>query len=103
VIAVRENQPKLREALADAFHKQIDQDLEDLRCGLQTTLDESPGRIDERSCCVRKIPVRSVPQESGRGTRPLASRQESLGKPMGPKPLRLDSHPEPSPVLPVVE
>ena len=57
VIAVKDHPPKLREALADAFHKQIDQDLEDLRYSIHTTLDESHGRIDERAYFVRKIPI----------------------------------------------
>lgn len=56
VIAVKDNQPKLREAMATYFEGHLDRDLEDLQYRRHETSDEAHGRIDERSYLVTKIP-----------------------------------------------
>jgi predicted transposase YbfD/YdcC len=56
VLAVKDNQPKLREAIATYFEDHLDRDLEDLRYRRHETSDEAHGRIDERSYVVTKIP-----------------------------------------------
>jgi len=60
VIAVKDNQPKLHEAIRELIRKQLDDDYEDLRYKVYETLDESHGRIDERTYRVIKLP-RSFP------------------------------------------
>jgi predicted transposase YbfD/YdcC len=56
VIAVKDNQPRLRAAVADYFAEHLERDLEDLRYRCQETLEEGHGRIDERSYVVTRIP-----------------------------------------------
>ena len=56
VIAVKDNQPKLLEAIQNEFYDQIDRDLEDLQYRLYETRDERHGRIDERSYAITKVP-----------------------------------------------
>jgi predicted transposase YbfD/YdcC len=57
VIAVKDNQPKLREAIATHFHKHLENDLEDLRYRCQETSDTGHGRIDERSYVLTRVPA----------------------------------------------
>jgi predicted transposase YbfD/YdcC len=57
VIAVKDNQPSLREAIAGHFLKHIERDLEDLRYRHFETTDKGHGRIDERSYCLCKVPT----------------------------------------------
>jgi predicted transposase YbfD/YdcC len=56
VIAVKDNQPKLYDAIASFFEKQIERDLEDLQYRVYETRDESHGRIDERSYYITRTP-----------------------------------------------
>lgn len=56
VIAVKDNQPKLRQAIATYFEDHLERDLEDLRYRSHETSDEAHGRIDERSYVLTKIP-----------------------------------------------
>jgi predicted transposase YbfD/YdcC len=57
VIAVKDNQPKLREAIAAHFEKHLENDLEDLRYRSHETSDAGHGRIDERSYYLTKVPA----------------------------------------------
>jgi predicted transposase YbfD/YdcC len=57
VIAVKDNQPKLREAIAEHFLSHVERDLEDLRYRHFETSESGHGRFDERSYCLSKIPV----------------------------------------------
>jgi predicted transposase YbfD/YdcC len=57
VIAVKDNQPSLREAIAGHFLKHIESDLEDLRYRHFETSDKGHGRLDERSYCLCKVPT----------------------------------------------
>jgi len=57
VIAVKDNQPKLRNAIESHFAKHLETNLEDLRYRCYETYDESHGRIDERSYYLTKLPV----------------------------------------------
>ncbi len=56
VIAVKDNQPKLREAIAEHFIKHVERDLQDLRYRHFETSETGHGRLDERSYCLSKIP-----------------------------------------------
>jgi predicted transposase YbfD/YdcC len=56
VIAVKDNQPKLREAIAAHFLKHLERDLEDLRYRRSETSDAGHGRIDERSYYLTRVP-----------------------------------------------
>jgi predicted transposase YbfD/YdcC len=56
VIAVKDNQPKLREAMGAYFEKHLERDLEDLRYRSQETTDQGHGRLDERSYFLTKVP-----------------------------------------------
>ena len=57
VIAVKDNQPSLREAIHAHFETHLENDLEDLRYRSHETRDESHGRIDERSYFLSQVPV----------------------------------------------
>ena len=57
VIAVKDNQPKLREAIAAHLLSHIERDLEDLRYRQFETSDEGHGRLDERSYYLTKVPA----------------------------------------------
>jgi predicted transposase YbfD/YdcC len=57
VIAVKDNQPKLREAVAGYFLKHLERDLEDLCYRRFETSDDGHGRLDERSYYLTKIPA----------------------------------------------
>jgi predicted transposase YbfD/YdcC len=56
VIAVKDNQPKLREAIETFFIDHLERDLADLRYRCVETRDEGHGRIDERSYYLTKMP-----------------------------------------------
>lgn len=56
VIAVKDNQPKLREAIAAYFVEHLERDLEDLRYRCHETSDAGHGRIDERSYLLTRVP-----------------------------------------------
>jgi predicted transposase YbfD/YdcC len=56
VIAVKDNQPKLREAIESYFHAHLEQDFEDLRRRCHETTEKGHGRLDERAYCLTKVP-----------------------------------------------
>jgi predicted transposase YbfD/YdcC len=56
VINLKDNQPKLREAIEAHFNKQMELDLEYLQYRSHETSESSHGRIDERSYFLTKIP-----------------------------------------------
>jgi predicted transposase YbfD/YdcC len=56
VIAVKDNQPNLREAIAAHFLKHLENDLEDLRYRRCETSEAGHGRLDERSYFLTKVP-----------------------------------------------
>jgi predicted transposase YbfD/YdcC len=56
VIAVKDNQPKLREEIAAYFLAHLERDLEDLQYRRHEASDEGHGRIDERSYYLTKVP-----------------------------------------------
>ena len=56
VIAVKDNQPKLREAIVSYFTEHLNRDLEDLQYRSHETRDDAHGRIDERSYFLTKVP-----------------------------------------------
>jgi predicted transposase YbfD/YdcC len=63
VIAVKDNQPKLKEAIENHFQHHLERDLEDLQYRYHETRDEGHGRIDERSYYLTKVPVDFAPAE----------------------------------------
>jgi predicted transposase YbfD/YdcC len=56
VIAVKDNQPKLREAIAEYFLEHLERDLEDLKYRSHETSEAGHGRCDERSYFLTKVP-----------------------------------------------
>lgn len=56
VIAVKDNQPKLREAIAGFFLEHLERDMEDLKYRTHETQEEGHGRVDERSYDLTKVP-----------------------------------------------
>jgi predicted transposase YbfD/YdcC len=56
VIAVKDNQPKLKAAIQTFFEEQIHRDFEDLRYRTHETTDEGHGRLDERAYYLTKTP-----------------------------------------------
>ena len=56
VIAVKDNQPKLREAITTCVLEQLDRDLKDLKYRTHETTDRGHGRVDERSYFLSKVP-----------------------------------------------
>jgi predicted transposase YbfD/YdcC len=56
VISVKDNQPKLREAIETYFEKHLESDLEDLRYRSHETSEAAHGRIDERSYLLTTVP-----------------------------------------------
>jgi predicted transposase YbfD/YdcC len=56
VIAVKDNQPKLREAIEAYFHEHLVQDFEELRYRYHETSEEGHGRTDERSYYLTRVP-----------------------------------------------
>lgn len=63
VIAVKDNQPKLKAAIESFFHEQIQRDLEDLQYRVHETRDDGHGRIDERTYYITKTPRDFAPAE----------------------------------------
>ena len=63
VIAVKDNQPKLKAAIQTFFAEQVGRDFEDLRYRTIETTDESHGRIDERAYYLTKTPSHFQPSE----------------------------------------
>ncbi len=57
VIAVKDNQPTLREAIESHFEKHLEGDFEDLQYRHHETHEEAHGRIDERSYYLTKVPT----------------------------------------------
>lgn len=57
VIAVKDNQPTLRQAIEGYFEDHLDRAVEDLQYRIHETTDNGHGRIDERSYFLTKIPV----------------------------------------------
>ena len=56
VIAVKDNQPTLHEAVRDVVRKQLEGELEDLQYRVYDTLHDGHGRVDERTYGVMKLP-----------------------------------------------
>jgi predicted transposase YbfD/YdcC len=56
VIAVKDNRPKLLDAIPSHFWDHLERDLEDLRYRYHETRDDGHGRIDERSYSLTKVP-----------------------------------------------
>jgi predicted transposase YbfD/YdcC len=63
VIAVKDNQPKLKAAIESFFHEQIERDFEDLHYRVHETRDEAHGRIDERTYYLTKTPRDFAPAD----------------------------------------
>ena len=63
VIAVKDNQPKLKAAIESFFHEQIERDLEDLQYRVHETRDDAHGRIDERTYYLTKTPRDFAPAQ----------------------------------------
>lgn len=64
VIAVKDNQPNLREAIEGYFEEHLERGLEDLQYRSHETTDHGHGRIDERSYFLTRIPANfAVKQE----------------------------------------
>ena len=63
VIAVKDNQPKLKAAIVAHFQEQIGRDFEDLRYRSHETRDEGHGRIDERAYYLTKLPAQFGPAD----------------------------------------
>jgi predicted transposase YbfD/YdcC len=57
VIAVKDNQPKLREAVEGHFVEQLQRDVEEIEYRHHETSDEGHGRQEERSYFLTKIPA----------------------------------------------
>lgn len=56
VLAVKDNPPRLREAIENHFVDRLDCEVESLRYRMVETTESGHGRIDERSYCVTRIP-----------------------------------------------
>jgi predicted transposase YbfD/YdcC len=56
VIAVKDNQPTLHEAVREVIRQQLEGELEDLQYRVYDTLQDGHGRVDERTYGVMKIP-----------------------------------------------
>lgn len=56
VLAVKDNQPKLKVAIGTFFAEQIERGFEDLRYREYDTIDDSHGRVDERIYYICKVP-----------------------------------------------
>jgi predicted transposase YbfD/YdcC len=56
VIALKDNQPKLREAVEAYFEDHLERDLEDIQYRRHETSDQSHGRLDERAYRLTRIP-----------------------------------------------
>lgn len=56
VIAVKDNQPMLREAIETHFEKNLESDFEDIQYRTHETQEKGHGRVDERSYFVTRVP-----------------------------------------------
>jgi len=56
IVAVKENQPKLHAAIAAYFTAQIERDFADVQYRAYESEEAAPGRIDERSYFLTKVP-----------------------------------------------
>ena len=56
-MSLKNNQPKLLEAVESYFRERVDCDIEDLQYRIYETTDAGHGRIDERSYGIAKVPV----------------------------------------------
>jgi predicted transposase YbfD/YdcC len=63
VIAVKDNQPKLKAAIESLFHQQSERDFEDLQYRTYESQDHGHGRIDERAYFLAKTPRDFAPAE----------------------------------------
>jgi predicted transposase YbfD/YdcC len=63
VIAVKDNQPKLMNAIQTSFLDYLERDMEELRYRCHETRDEGHGRVDERSYCLVKRPRDFTPRK----------------------------------------
>lgn len=63
VIAVKDNQPKLKAAIKAFFDQQIERDFEELRYRTHETRDEAHGRVDERAYYLTKTPRDFAPAD----------------------------------------
>ena len=57
VLTVKDNQPKLHEAVRTFFESHLDNNFEDLQYRCRETTDSGHGRMDERSYYLAKIPA----------------------------------------------
>ena len=57
VIAVKDNQPKLREAIEKHFDEHLENDFADIQYRQCETKDEAHGRIEDRSYYLTKVPA----------------------------------------------
>jgi predicted transposase YbfD/YdcC len=63
VLSVKDNQPKLHEAIKEYFDEHLARDLEDLVYRSHETRDKAHGRVDERAYYLTKIPANFAPKE----------------------------------------
>ncbi len=63
VIAVKDNQPKLKAAIATFFTEQLERDFEDLRYRTHETSEAAHGRSDERAYYLTKTPPHFKPAD----------------------------------------
>jgi predicted transposase YbfD/YdcC len=56
ILAVKDNQPKLHDAIATFFSEQIERDFADLQYRVYESAERAHGRIDERSYFLAKVP-----------------------------------------------
>ena len=61
IIAVKDNQPHLKEAIATFFNKQIENDFADLQYRVYESRDESHSRLEERTYYLAKTPKDFAP------------------------------------------
>ena len=73
VINLKDNQPKLREAIEAHFNKHLELDLEYLQYRSHETSESSHGRIDERTYFLTKIPLDFALRRNGPGSKPSAT------------------------------
>ena len=56
VLAVKENQPKLHEAVTEFFEQQLENDFADSKCRTRTTKEKGHGRKEQRNYYVAPLP-----------------------------------------------
>jgi predicted transposase YbfD/YdcC len=71
VLAVKDNQPKLHEAIETFFADQMDTDFARTRCRRHTTADKGHGRVEERHYFVCPVPEDFPPRDDWPGLRAL--------------------------------